>query len=138
MNPLVAGGLLILGILFLVVLVFVLRSEPDTKESTSVPPQVSTEQEEPKTRSTADETPFTIETQFTPDEDTLSVTENQAVSEWYPLADGQFYELVKELRSMRSQAQELEHRLSTLIDVVQRVEQAQNGRFPVEDQASSD
>ncbi len=137
MNQLIAGGLLVLGVLFLVALVFVIRSEPATQESADVPPPVPTEQEEPKIQSTTDEASSTIEAPFTPGENALlPVTENHAVTEWYPLADGQFYEMVNELRSMRNQAQELEHRLSALIDMAQRVEQTQNGYFPIEEQVS--
>ena len=138
MNLLVAVGLLVLGVLFLVALVFVLRSEPTKKESVSETPPISTAQEEPKkTYNLADEPASTVETRFTPDVGTVPVAEKQAVNERYPLAHGQFYELVNELRSMRTQTQELEHRLDTLIDMAQRVEQAQNGRFPIEEQDES-
>ncbi|MBV9615075.1 MAG: hypothetical protein JO031_06455 [Ktedonobacteraceae bacterium] len=66
----------------------------------------------------------------------MQVVENQPTREWHPLANGQFYELVNELRSMRSQAQELESRFGTLIDMAQRFEQAQNRRFPLGEQTS--
>ncbi len=138
MNLLVAGGLLILGVLFLVALVFVLRSEPDTKESTSISPPLSTEQEEAKTYSTADEPAPTVETQLTPADGTSPIAGKQAVSERYPPANGQFYELVNELRNMRSQTQELEQRLSALIDMAQKVEQGQNGCSPIEEETSSE
>ena len=65
----------------------------------------------------------------------MQVAENQPASGWYPLAHGQSYELVNELRSMRSQAQELEARFGGLIEMAQRFEQAQNSRFPHEEQA---
>jgi hypothetical protein len=134
-NLLVAGGLLILGVLFLVALVFVLRSEPNAKEGVSVPPPIPAEPEEAKTQSAAAAEPSsTAETQLTPDEGTAPV----AMREQHPLANGQFYEMVNELRSMHRQTQELEQRLSTLIDMAQRVEQTQNGRFPIEEQDLSD
>jgi hypothetical protein len=141
-NLLVAGGLLILGVLFLVALVFVLRSEPNAKESISVPPPIPAEPEEAKTQSAATEPSSTVETQLTPDEGTAPVdaahTAPVAMREQHPLANGQFYEMVNELRSMHRQTQELEQRLSTLIDMAQRVEQTQNGCFPIEEQDLSD
>jgi hypothetical protein len=144
-NVLVAGGLLVLGVLFLVALVFVIRSEPTIKESTSapnipdVPPPMSTEKQGPKVQSTTAIAPSPMAgIQSAPDKDASSVAENRPVGDWYPLANGQFYELVNELRSMHLQAQELEHRLAALVDMAQRVEQTQKRRFPGEEQAPSD
>jgi hypothetical protein len=136
MNLLVAGGLLLFGVVALVAVVFVIRSEPATKESVSVPPPVPAEQGEPEIQAVADEPSSSGETLDTPQEETTPVAENQALNEWQPLANGQLYELKNELRSLHDQAQELAHRLKTMVDMVERVEQAQNGRFPVEGQPS--
>ncbi|MBV9259211.1 MAG: hypothetical protein JO215_14445 [Ktedonobacteraceae bacterium] len=131
MNLLVAVGLLVLGVLFIVALVFVIRSEPATKEEASVPPL---EPSRP-THSTASAPLSPVGTQPIVDKSAMQIAENQPASGWYPLAHGQSYELVNELRSMRSQAQELEARFGALIEMAQRFDQAQNSRFPHEEQA---
>lgn len=136
MNLLIAGGLLLFGVVALVAVVFVIRSEPVTQESTSVPPPVPIEQGEPETPTVADEPSSSGETPDASQEETILVTENQALNEWQSLANGQIYELKNELRSLHEQAQGLAYRLKTLVDMVERVEQAQNGRFPVEGQSS--
>jgi hypothetical protein len=132
MNLLVAGGLLLFGVIALVAVVFVIRSEPATTESISVPPPVPTEQGEPETHAVADEQASSEEVPSTPEEETTLVAENHAAHEWQPLANGQLSALKNELRSLHEQTQGLEHRLQSLIDMVENIEQAQNGRFPVE------
>jgi hypothetical protein len=136
MNLLVVGGLFLFGVVALVAVVFVIRSEPATKEGISVPPPVPTEQGEPETPAVADDPSSSGETLDTPQGETTLVAENQALNEWQSLANGQLYELKNELRGLHDQAQELAYRLKTMVDMVERVEQAQNGRFPVEGQPS--
>jgi hypothetical protein len=118
----VAGGLFVLGVIFLVAVVFIIRSEPDIQESTNMPQSAPTELEEVKTPAAPDTSIFPIEASFPLDASTAPVVDNGISSEWHPLANEQLYELVNELRSIRSQAQELEQRLSTLIDMVQQVD----------------
>ena len=136
MDLLVAGGLFLFGVVALVAVVFVIRSEPAPKESVNVPPPVPIEQEEPKTPAIADEHLSSGETLNSPQGDATLVAENHALNEWQPLANGQLYELKNELRSLHDQAKELAYRLKTMVEMVERVEQAQNERFPVEVQPS--
>lgn len=136
MNLLVAVGLLLFGVIALVAVVFVIRSEPATKEGVTVPPPVLTEQEEPETHAVADEAPSSEEVPGTPDEETTLVTENHAINEWQPLASGQLYELKNELRSLHEQAQGLEQRLQNLVHMIERIEQSQDGRSLTEGQPS--
>ncbi len=135
MNLLVVGGLFIIGILALVSLVFVIRSETAAQKSVNMPPPVPTEQEEPEIDTIADQPSPAGEVPSTADEETTLVG-NHAVDEWQPLVNGQLYELKNELRSLHGQAQGLEQRLKTIVDMVERIEQAQNGRFPIEGQPS--
>ncbi|MBA2396304.1 MAG: hypothetical protein H0V70_26555 [Ktedonobacteraceae bacterium] len=136
MNLLVAGGLLLFGVIALVAVVFVIRSEPATKEAISVPPPVPTEQEEPETHAIADESLSSEEVPGTPDKETMLVAENHAINEWQPLASGQLYELKNELRSLHEQAQGLEQRLQNLVHMIERIEQGQDGRSLAEGQPS--
>ena len=132
MNLLVVGGLFIIGVLALVALVFVIRGEKVTQESSNVPPPVPTEQGEPEIHTIADEPSSSAEVPDMADEETTPVVGNHVMDEWQPLVDGQLYELKNELRSLHEQAQGLEQRLKTIVDMVERIEQAQNGRFPIE------
>jgi hypothetical protein len=134
MSQLVAGGLLVLGVIFLVAVFFVVRSEPTIQANTNGPQPASadtdTEQEDIKTPDAPDTSIFPIEGPPSLNESAAPVVDtSMSSSEWHPLANEQLYELVNELRSMRSQTQELEQRLSTLIDMVQPVDQA-NGNIP--------
>jgi hypothetical protein len=138
MSQLVAGGLLVLGVIFLVAVFFVVRSEPNTQTNTNrpqpAPADTDTEQEDVKTPDAPDTSLFPIEGPPSLNESAAPVVDTSMSSEWHPLANEQLYELVSELRSMRSQTQELEQRLSTLIDMVQPVDQA-NGNIPKYDTA---
>lgn len=131
MNLLVVGGLFIIGVLALVALVFVIRGETAAQKSSNVPPPVPTKQGEPEMHTIADEPSSSEEVPGTADEETTLVGKH-TVDEWQPLISGQLYELKNELHSLHEQAQGLEQRLRTIVDMVERIEQAQNGRFPIE------
>lgn len=132
MNLLVTGGLLIIGVIALVALVFVIRSEPVTKESASIPPPVPTEQEASEKRADVDESSATMQVPPTPNMNAIPSSDEQPASAWQPLANEQFYELKNELHSLHGQAQEFEYRIRTMVEMVERVEQVQNGRLPIE------
>jgi hypothetical protein len=133
-NLLIAGGLLIIGVIALVALVFVIRSESITEESESVPPPVPTRQQEVPE---ADATPSTVPTPPVSDTSVTSTSDKQVTSTWQPLANGQFYELKNELQSLHGQAQELEYRIRTLVDMLEHVEQDQNEHSSSEERPSS-
>jgi len=130
-NLLVVGGLFIIGVLALVALVFVIRGETAAQKSSNVAPPVPTKQGEPAIHTIADEPSSSGEVAGTAGEETASVG-NHAIDEWQPLVNEQLYELKNELRGLHEQAQGLEQRLRTIVDMVERIEQAQNGRFPIE------
>lgn len=52
-----------------------------------------------------------------------------------PMLNGQFHEFVDELRDLHQQAWELEHRLSTLTQMVDRIERTQTNRISIEEDA---
>lgn len=135
MGQLIAGGLLVLGIIFLVAVVFIVRSEPDNAKPASVPD--STDQEvpdAPSAQNASDNAVFPLEATLPSNHQAASVADTDQVrNEWYPLANGQYYELLNELKRMRSQAQDLEHRLDSLIDMLQRVDLDAEAREPLQD-----
>jgi hypothetical protein len=50
-----------------------------------------------------------------------------------PMLNGQFHEFVDELRDLHQQAWELEHRLNTLTQMVDRIERTQANRISIEE-----
>jgi TolA-binding protein len=55
-----------------------------------------------------------------------------------PALNGQFHELADEIRELHQQAWDLEQRLSTLTDTINRIERRQNGHTSIEEEASFD
>lgn len=51
-----------------------------------------------------------------------------------PMLNGQFHEFVDELRSLHQQAWELEHRLSSLTQMVDRIERSQSHSVSIEEE----
>lgn len=122
MNLLAVGGLLALGVLALVALVFVIRDGSGKETNVSVLPPIPAEQEVSTTHPVADES--STVTQSTPelDQSAAPIAEELPVDEWHQSTNGQYYEIVNELRNVRGQVRELEHRLSELVDMVERDE----------------
>lgn len=50
------------------------------------------------------------------------------------VSNGQFNEFVTELHTLHEQAQEMEHRLSVLIEMVTRIERTQNSHVSIEEE----
>ena len=58
---------------------------------------------------------------------------NQQENSLLPMLNGQFHEFVDELRSLHQQAWELEHRLSSLTQMVDRIERSQAHHVSIEE-----
>lgn len=133
MSFLVIGGAFVVALLAIIGLVLVLRQEQQTQiapakpvvtEKTpppaAAPAPAKAQESEPVTQTLA----VKRDTQFPVNDD------NDHLS----ISDGQFHEFVVELHTLHEQAQELEHRLSILTEMVGRIQHAPNGRFDVEDE----
>lgn len=129
MSFLVVGGLLAIGILALVVAAFLgLGGQPEQATATATiggahvmgGPAIQVPQAAPPTIPLAP---------FSP---TDTLTNNQAVasgthlpSSIPPLSlEGQLHEMVVELRTLHQESHDIEHRLSTLREIAERIEQS--------------
>ena len=72
------------------------------------------------------------------DTDTHYLTHNEdehRYDEHLSISDGQLHEFAVELHTLHEQAQELEHRLSILTEMVGRIQHSQNGHINLEEEA---
>jgi len=137
-SLLIVGGLFIVAVLAIVVMIFVLRGEPDTNATASAPSPkpLAAEQNEPATQKTSASKPsVAAQTAPVPTEDFTTGPEDPQTDEWNPVANGQFHELANELRTLHQQAQEFEYRLSVLRDMIERIEYARHNHMTIEEHA---
>ena len=136
MSFLVIGGAFVVALLALVALVFILRQE-EAQPTTPAKPAATAEKTAPPAPATA---PAKVQTQAQePVTQTLPVKmESQFPThnddQHLSISDGQFHEFVVELHTLHEQAQELEHRLSILTEMVGRIQRSPNGRISVEEE----
>ena len=123
---LIIGGLFAIALLSLIVLIFALRSAPRKKDTPTRPPAARLAQSQEDTGHESG-----IKQQEEKD-DPLEVTEgrlpairNQARLSPY---GRQFQEFAIELHVLHRQVQDIEHRLSMLSQIMDRIEQADNRR----------
>jgi hypothetical protein len=65
--------------------------------------------------------------------ETASASSDHEENALLPMLNGQFHEFVDELRDLHQQAWELEHRLSTLTQMVDRIERSQPHHISIEE-----
>jgi hypothetical protein len=58
----------------------------------------------------------------------------QQEEEAFPVSNGQFHELSAQLSTLHEQAQEFEHRLSVLTEMIQRIEHGQGDQISFEEE----
>ena len=138
MNTLIIGGLFALALLAIVGLVFLLRSEPQTPKKASV---TKVDNEPLKVSETAQIATGGLPTQPglpSPKEETAlqQMVPSQQNVQRFPVANGQFHKLSVELHALQAQAQEIEHRLSTLTGMIERIESDQSHYVNVDKVAS--
>ncbi|GAC1389116.1 MAG: hypothetical protein NVS4B11_19550 [Ktedonobacteraceae bacterium] len=128
MNILIVGGLFAIALLALIGIVFLIRSEPHTPKV----PAGKVESEPLKVLETAE-----VAKAGTPIQPSLPTPNDEAVAEQqeiqrFPIANGQFHTLSVELHALHMQAQEIEHRLSVLTEMIERIERDQSHYTNVE------
>lgn len=123
MNLLVIGGLLLVGLLALVGAFLLSMGEKSPMAKASSPPRQHVE------------TPS--EKQHMPEATQPSATGPNLPAltqeEHLPALDGQFYEMVSELRTLHRHASELEQRLSVLTILADSIEHSQSEHVSVEE-----
>ncbi len=141
MNILIIGGLFAVAILAIIGIVLLFLGErgaeatrkasiqspapaPTTVAKSARPtvPLTPTENHEPTARPVAKE-PIIQRRTFPRQDETASADHEE--NALLPMLNGQFHEFVDELRDLHQQAWELEHRLSTLTQMVDRIEHSQ-------------
>ena len=137
MNTLIIGGLFALALLAILGVIFLIRGESRTPKI----PVTKMDNEPLKMRETAQIAAGGAPTQPVlpaPKEEVLSqniVPMQQKVSS-FPVANGQFHKLSVELHALHAQAQDVEHRLSILTEMIERVEQDQSHYVKVDEEIS--
>ncbi len=134
MNTLIIGSLFALALLALVALAFVIRSEPRRAKTRTVKVEG-----EPARAAQAKEA-AEIAAIGVPAQPNLSASREEMSLEEvevsrFPLTNGSFHKLSTELHALHGQAQEIEHRLSILTEMVERIENNQNTYTSIEEEA---
>ena len=145
MNLLIIGGLFAVAILAIIGIVLLSLSERGAEaarkaNAQSVTPAVAQsarptvpltpERSEPMVQPVAKEPVIQRRTFPRKGETTGADHEDNAL---LPMLNGQFHEFVDELRDLHQQAWELEHRLSTLTQMVDRIERTQANHISIEE-----
>ena len=137
MNLLIIGGLLVVAAAAIIGAVLIGMSEQRTQRTrnASLKQPTSTASsdlathkliEEPTTTASRPNFPTTRESNLP------SRGEDQGLSS----LNGQFHELVSEIRTLHQQASQLEQRLSILTEMVDHIERTQGGRFSIEEETA--
>ena len=137
MSTLIIGGLFVVALVALVALVFVLRSESATPKAASIVQSVPVN---PPNSATQDVMATSqIDTSAHRDVSSPSMTATTTVPTSEPtdephfaMANGQFHELTIELHTLHEQSQEIEHRLSILSEMIERIERSQDAHIAEE------
>ncbi len=139
MTTLIIGGLFAIALLAIVGLVFLLRSEPRTPRV----PITKVNNEPLKVNETAQIAAVGAPTQPglpAPKEDiaaTPQMVPLQQPVQRFPVANGQFHKLSVELQALHTQAQDIEHSLSTLTEMIERIESDQDHYNSIDGQRPS-
>ncbi len=139
MTFLIIGGLLILAVLAIVGAVLLSISEQRAgtslassraTPSTTIPTPALSQVQAPIVNRGAEQT--------APARQSLPATPRSTVdSQQLYALDGQFRELAAELRTLYQQAWDLEHRLRTLMEMADRIEDRQDSQISIEEEAYS-
>ena len=145
MSTLIIGGAFVVALLALIGLVFVIRAEPsaNTAGAKAVPqekptpapavavpvaaPQEGVSQQPVTVRRTA---PVTQKLPLHLEAEIPAIQEEKE----FPISNEQWHELSAQLSTLHEQAQEFEHRLNVLAEMIRHIEHAQHGYVNVEDE----
>ena len=141
MNLLIFGGLLVVGLLAILGIVWAIRSEPSAVQNVPAPSTsaatmptmpISLEKNTAptQTRGVAVDPPTVIKTPAGTREVERTVNSEE---EPFPISNGQLQELITQLQALHQQSQEFERRLSVLTNMVEHIQRSQNGRLSIEE-----
>ena len=139
MSTLIIGGLFAVALFAILGLVFLLRSESQTPKV----PVTKVNNEPLKVSETAQIATGGLPTQPglpSPKEENVAVPRTVPVqqnTQRFPVANGQFHKLSDELHALHSQAQDIEHRLSMLTEMIEHIEHDQNHFVSVNEEVHS-
>lgn len=133
MSTLIFGGLGIIVVLALLGLVFVIRTESKTEATKPAPMAVREQEQNVPTTPVAEQ-----EVASVPAAAPTSTTRELSVpgrgnDERLLISNGQLRELVNELHMLHQRAQEIEHRLSILTEMVDRADHAPRRHMSIEE-----
>jgi hypothetical protein len=127
-STLIIGGLFVVALIALVALVFVLRSEqrtsgkaPANAPTNATPDGAANSQPDELTTTNTNESSSPV----------ASVPVPTAESR-FAMGNGQFHEFSTELHTLHEQSQEIEHRLSILSEMIERIERTQDAHIAEE------
>ena len=137
MNLLIIGGLLVVAAAAIIGAVLIGMSEQraETARNASLKQPISTASSDMTTRKLVEEPTTTASRPNFPttrESNLPSRGEDQGLSS----LNGQFHELVSEIRTLHQQALQLEQRLSILTEMVDHIERTQGGRFSIEEETT--
>ena len=132
MSTLIIGVLFVVALVAIIALVFVLRSEPRSTGTVPANPAASATPDvaptnQPDTVTKTNESTPSIATAPTAPSVPTSTEESH-----FAMANGQFHELAVELHTLHEQSQEIEHRLSVLSEMIERIERSQDAHITEE------
>ncbi len=148
MNILIIGGLFAVAILAIIGIVLLFLGERGAeaarkasmqspaptvaKSARPTAPLTPADNHEPAARPVAKE-PVIQRRTFPRQAEAASADADHEENALLPMLNGQFHEFVDELRDLHQQAWELEHRLSTLTQMVDRIERSQAHHISIEE-----
>lgn len=137
MNTLIIGGLFALALLAILGVVFLVRSGPQTPKV----PVTNVGNEPLKVSETAQIAAGGVPTQPglpAPREETVpqNTVPVQQIVQPFPVVNGQFHKLSVELHALHGQAQEIEHGLSILTEMIEHAEHNQSHYVSVDEEVS--
>ena len=130
MNLLIIGGLLAVGILAIIgaVLLGISEQRAEVSRRNSEPAPAIPVSSNPTVKLQPEEE--AANTRFAATETTLSTVDRE---HGLSRLNGQFHEMVGEIRSLHQQAQNLERRLGVLTEMVDHIERTQGNRTNIEE-----
>jgi hypothetical protein len=141
-NLLIFGGLLVLGLLAIVGIIWTIRSEPSTAQNAPAPstPIAATTPTVPVSpeKNTAPPQRHSVAVDPLPVTEAPSGTKEveppiNGEEEPFPISNGQLHELAAQLRTLHQQSQEIERRLSVLTNMIDHIQRSQNDQSSIEE-----
>ena len=144
MNLLIVGGLLVVGILAILGLVFVMMGEGRARAASTLRSQeaqasLPSQQSRQAVHTASEASARAVSQAASPLTEPASVSTAPTISvpakmQVASSMNGQFHELSTEIHRLHQQVQEIEHRLSVLTNMVDSIERGQRDYSDIEDE----